>query len=267
MKYILLINVLFLGACNQSPKVWEFEKELLLDNVHPIGIAVLNNAIWLSDGDGNRLVQIDEEGNIVDQIKGLERPMHIDVSEGTLLVPEYGKDIVALYAEKVKDSLKEVPKLDAPAGVSAYKKELAIADFYNNTVHYYNGEKWLKVGKKGTDLGLLNYPTDVQITEEYIYVADAYNHRIQIFDKQGKFIKVLANDQGINATTGLLVHTNSVYVTDFENNRVLVFSANGELQQVIDTGLSKPTDILVFKEKLYVLNYKSGSVSVFVVKD
>ena len=39
--------------------------------------------------------------------------------------------------------------------------------------------------KKGNELGELNYPTDIQILKDKIVVADAYNNRIQIFDKQG----------------------------------------------------------------------------------
>lgn len=264
MNYVFLVSVLFFIGCNQSPKKWQFEKELMLEDVHPIGGAVLNDELWLSDGDANRLVKINKEGVVMDEIIGLERPMHIDAFENVLLVPEYGKDVIATYTNKVRDSIKNLPKLDAPAGVSKYKEELAIADFYTNTIQYYDGVKWQKIGGKGTDLGQLNYPTDVQITNKYIYVADAYNHRIQVFYKHGEFMRVLAKDQGINAATGLLVTADEVYVTDFENNRVLLFSHNDELVQVIDANLSKPTDVLIYNSKLYVLNYKSGSVSVFI---
>lgn len=264
MKYLFIINLLIFIGCKQPIKKWQFEKELKLENVHPIGGAILNDELWLSDGDKNRLVQISENGEVLDEITGLERPMHIDSFENMLLIPEYGKDVISIYTNKVRDSLKNVPNLDAPAGISKYRNELAIADFYNNTIHYYNGESWLKIGEKGTSIGQLNYPTDVQITNEYIYVADAYNHRIQVFNKKGVFIQMLGQNQSINAATGLLIDGDDIYVTDFENNRLLVFSETNEVLQIIDTELSKPTDVLIFKEKLYVLNYKSSSVSVFV---
>lgn len=263
MRLILVISLLFFVGCKQSIKKWQFEKEMQLENVHPIGATILNNELWLSDGDGNRLVKINEKGKIIDEIGGLERPMHIDVFDNKLLIPEYGKDVISMYTNKVRDSLKGVPKLDAPASISKAGKETAIADFYNNRIHFYNGNNWLKVGKKGTELGELNYPTDVQITKEHIYVADAYNHRIQVFNKQGEFRKVLAQNKGINAATGLLVTDGAIYVTDFENNRVLILSKEDEVLQIIDSNLTKPTDMLILKEKLYVLNYKSGSVSVF----
>jgi len=266
MKYVLVVITMLLFSCKKNLKIWQFEREIKLNNVHPIGGVVFNNQLWISDGDGNRLVAINKEGEIIDQIVDLERPMHIDAFKETLFIPEYGKDVIAQYKNQVRDSLVNVPELDAPAAVSVYNKELAIADFYNNIIHFYDGNIWIKIGGKGTDLGQLNYPTDVQITQEFIYVADAYNHRIQVFDKKGVFVKVLASDFGINAATGLLIVRNNIYVTDFENNRVLILSKEGELLQVITDGLNKPTDILVVEERLYVLNYKSGSVSQFLKK-
>ena len=137
----------FIG-CNKPLKQWQFEKELKLENVHPIGGAILNDELWLSDGDGNRLVKITEDGRVVDEIKGLERPMHIDVFDNMIFVPEYGKDVISVYNNKVRDSLVEIPLLDAPSGFSKYNKELAIADFYNNSIHFYNGSEWIKIGEK-----------------------------------------------------------------------------------------------------------------------
>ena len=255
---------MLLISCKKTFKTWEFKKELKLTNVSPIGGVFLDEQLWISDGDGNRLLSIDNEGKVVDQILNIERPMHIDAFKETLLVPEYGKDVIAQYKNQVRDSLVNVPELDAPAAVSVYNKELAIADFYNNSIHFYNGSEWIKIGEKGTSQGELNYPTDVQITKEFIYVADAYNHRIQVFDKKGVFVKIIASDFGINAATGLLVTEQVIYVTDFENSRVLVLSKEGELLQILEQSLNKPTDVLIFKDTLYVLNYKSGSVSQFL---
>ena len=251
----------FIG-CKEPVKEWRFKRELKLKNVHPIGGVVLNNEVWLSDGDGNRVVKINKHGEILDEISNLERPMHIDGFSNTLLIPEYGKDIITLYTSKAPDSLKGMPELDGPAGISKFKNELAIADFYNNVVHYYNGEKLIKIGGKGSGLGEFNYPTDVQITTDAIYVADAYNHRVQVFDKEGRLEEVFAGNQNINAATGLFVEQ-EVYVTDFENDRILVFSMKNELLQIIDSNLFKPTDVFLFEEELYVLNYRSGSISVF----
>ncbi|WP_010520582.1 hypothetical protein [Aquimarina agarivorans] len=250
-------------SCHQSRSDWELLKEHKLEQVRPIGIAVLQNKLWVSDGDHNRLLQIDTDGTILDQVSNFERPMHIATSKDILLIPEYGKDQITTYANGKLDQLTNLPELDAPAGVFKFNNELAIADFYNNAVHFFNGKNWIKIGKKGTDLGQFNYPTDVHINANYIYVADAYNHRVQVFDKSGGFVKVLGENLGINAATGIHVTDQEIFITDFENSRLFVVSHENELLQKITDGVEKPTDMLVFNNQLYVVNYKSGTLSVF----
>ena len=73
----------------------------------------------------------------------------------------------------------------------------------------------------------------------------------------------MAQDFNINAATGIFVTKNQIFVTDFENNRVLVLSKEGELLQELKEGLQNPTDVLVIKNELFVVNYKSGTLSVF----
>ena len=80
----------------------------------------------------------------------------------------------------MKSIVKLPDSLDAPAGVDRYKNEIALADFYHHRVLYFNGNEWITIGKKGNELGELNYPTDIQILKDKIVVADAYNNRIQI---------------------------------------------------------------------------------------
>ena len=260
--YIVIVSVFF-TSCSKESKKWQFQKNITLENVHPIGIAILDGKIWLSDGDGNRLVEIDEEGKTTQQIPDLERPMHIATSDQSLLIPEYGKDQITRILNLKKNALAHLPKLDAPAGIDKNGSEIAIADFYNNTVHYYNGKNWIKIGEKGTENGKLNYPTDVQFFNNQLFVADAYNHRVQVFNKSGKSVKVLAENLGINAATGIFVTGKQIFITDFENSRILIISHENELIQELNTKINKPTDMLIYNAKLYVTNYKSGSLSVF----
>ena len=94
---------------------------------------------------------------------------------------------------------------------------------------YFNGADWISIGTEGKDAGQFYYPTDVQITDQNIWVADAYNNRIQLFDKRGTFVRMIGVDQKMNAATGLYVSETQVFVTDFENHRLLVFFKDGQL--------------------------------------
>jgi len=67
----------------------------------------------------------------------------------------------------------------------------------------------------------------------------------------------------MNAATGLFVHDGEVFVTDFENDRVIVYTTDGVLLQIIDEGLSKPTDFIFYDNQLYVCNYKGKNLMTF----
>ncbi len=260
--YIILVGLSLFQSCTKKEINWKFDSEIKLDNIKPIGIAIVNDTLWVSDGEGNRIVQLNKEGKILKEEKGFDRPMHIANFKKGLAIPEYGKDVITILEHGISKALPS-PKLDAPAGIDFNNGSYAIADFYHHKIHFYNGKEWRSFGEKGKGNSQFLYPTDLHIADEFLYVADAYNHRIQVFDKEGAFIKIMAEDLGINAATGVFYQEQQVFITDFENHRVLVLENSGELKQILTQSLANPTDMIVLKEKLYVLNFKSGTISIF----
>src|SRR6056297_5433 len=264
--YIVVLGLLFVASCKEKeelPKEWAFVKTIQLDGVNPIGIAELDGKLWLSDGDHNRLVQINSEGSIEQTVDSLERPMHISAAGETIFIPQYGADNIATFKIGDLGLLTVKDSLDAPAGISVFGKEKAIADFYNNRILYANDGQWISFGEEGKAAGEFYYPTDVQLTDSLIWVADAYNNRVQAFDKQGNFVKMIGQDQKMNAATGIFVSETEVFVTDFENDRVLVFDHEGQLQQEVSKHIEKATDLMVFNDELYIINYRNGQINVF----
>ncbi|WP_405349908.1 hypothetical protein [Nonlabens sp. Asnod3-H03] len=283
--YIIVAAATIISCTDKAavPQDWQFEKVIELDGINPIGIAMDGNDIFLSDGDHNRVVKVDEDGSVLFEMEGFKRPMHIDFGESdfkitdkvttsllkerALFVPEYGRDSIAVMRDNKMDYLVLQESLDAPAAISVFEDEIAIADFYPNRVLYYDGKEWISIGTEGKELGQLYYPTDVQITENYIYIADAYNHRAQVFDKTGKAIAIIGADQKINAATGIYVTDNEVLLTDFENGRVLIFDMKHQLKQIIETNIDKPTDIFVQDGLMYITNYRKGQLIKYILKD
>ncbi len=258
----IIIGVVLLQSCKQKSTSWTFDHEIQLEKVKPVGIAIVNDTLWVSDAEGNRIVQIGEKGYILNEKTGFDRPMHITDFKGGLAIPEYGKDVITLLYNGTTETLKS-PSLDAPAAIDFYEDTYGIADFYHHKVHFFDGTKWISIGEKGKENGQFHYPTDIHISDEFLYVADAYNHRIQIFDKEGKFVKIMAADLEINAATGVWGNDEEVFLTDFENHRVIILNTSGEVKQILSEELSNPIDLIVFKNKLYVLNFKLGTISVF----
>lgn len=265
MRYItILLTACLFVACETKPKEWTYLQTIKLDGINPIGIANANGKVWLSDGDHNRLVQIDEKGEVIKQIDSLDRPMHIDASGEVLFIPQYGNDKIETIDQKGRFLLQVKDSLDAPASIAVRNKEKAIADFYNNRI-LYNDEQdnWISFGHEGGHEGEFYYPTDVQITDAAIWVADAYNNRIQVFDKKGNFVKMIGQDQKMNAATGLFVSNDEVLITDFENKRVLVFDHEGVLKQELKEGIEKATDLLIKDDMLHIINYRSGELVLY----
>jgi hypothetical protein len=269
VKYIfsiVLVALITLVSCERktpATQQWMLEDSLSLPGINPIGIGVFEDQFWLSDGDHNRLIAVNSLGQVQDSILGLDRPMHIDANAQGLWVPQYGSDTIAQFKLPSKSPLPLILKdsLDAPASIAVFGEERAIADFYNHRILYFNGADWISIGTEGKDAGQFYYPTDVQITDQNIWVADAYNNRIQLFDKRGTFVRMIGVDQKMNAATGLYVSETQVFVTDFENHRLLVFFKDGQLAQIIETGLEKPIDAIIYKEKLYVIDYKKQQMN------
>ncbi|MEL6388785.1 MAG: hypothetical protein AAFQ02_01380 [Bacteroidota bacterium] len=257
----ILLSITLLG-CQSSPE-WHPITPIMLDDISPIGMHVDDEGIWLSDGDRNLLSLIDKSGAIKRTVTGIERPMHIDVDDGSPIVPSYGSDEVFVVGDSTH-SLNIEYDMDAPAGVDVYKGYIAIADFYNHRILLRNpNQNWNTIGgpEKGKADGMFDYPTDVQIVGDRLYVADAYNHRGQVFTLDGEHLLTFGSDQEMNAATGIFVSDDQIVLTDFENDRVIVFDHNGAFVQLLDQGFLKPTEVFMHLDTMYVANYQGGYIS------
>lgn len=78
-----------------------------------------------------------------------------------------------------------------------HDRHLIVTDFYNNSVKIFDierqGQLISSFGSVGTQNGFFQAPTGLAIDYQrgYIFVSDWGNNRIQIFDHQGNFIRLL----------------------------------------------------------------------------
>lgn len=265
---ILITSTLLFYGCGDGKKSnhkerWEYSHTLLLDGISPVGIVSQDEFLWLSDVDNNRIVKTDSKGKIIEKYSGFKRPMHIAIRESEIYVPEYATDSIKIL-NSGKISFYPLPvQADAIAGVGISGTTIAVADFYNNRIILQQDGKVTIIGKEGHKDGELYYPTDVEIRNEMVYVADAYNNRVQVFDFKGNFIKMIGTKDHINVATGIKVTDKYIVIADFEGNRILIYNNLGELPQILADHLDKPTDIEIVKNKMYITNYRGKSISVF----
>ena len=102
-------------------------------------------------------------------------------------------------------------------------------------------------GIAGTAAGALSSPRNVAIGPDGLaYVADSGNHRIQVFDADGRFVRGWgsfgAEPGQFNEPWGVAVDDRYVYVADTWNHRVQKFTLEGEFVGAYGTSGAPPAD-------------------------
>lgn len=161
----------------------------------PVGIAVSpSGELFVADSGHQRISVFDDKGTFLrafgkegDAPGKLDRPMHLAFGpDGLLYVAEYINDRISVFRPDGSFVHHLKPEgVDAPAGVAVDSAGTTyVADFYNHRVVILSPDgsqgAWGHPGQGG--LGELHYPTDVAIgLEAELWVADAYNNRLQRF--------------------------------------------------------------------------------------
>ena len=165
----------------------------------PIGIAYANGRLFVSDASNNRLMVFDTSGALLaewgDSTLDLRRPMHLSVGPDHMLrVAEYLSDRVSVI-----DSVGKIIRRQG--------------------------------GVTGSGPGELDAPGGAAVLGDVLFVADFFNHRIQVFSAgatdaigvPGRVFKAR-----LHYPTDVAVDDSLVYVADAYNHRVQVFRPNGE---------------------------------------
>jgi hypothetical protein len=260
---LFAIFLFMLASCQDQPQQWVYIETIRLDDVAPIGMIAVGDNFWISDVEHDRLVKIDRDGNILQEINGLIRPMHIGQSDKNIYIPQFGGDNVVIWDGTNLDPVIFSDSLDSPGGVGVGHGLVVVADFFNHRALVQTEQGSFIIGKEGHDNTSLYYPTDIKITKDYIYIADAYNNRVEVYDFQGSYVRTIGWQEDIKVATGVEVGNQQIFITDFHNNRLLVYDVYGKLLQTFAENLSNPTDALLVGNRLYVTNFKGRSLSVF----
>jgi DNA-binding beta-propeller fold protein YncE len=136
-------------------------------------------------------------------------------------------------------------QFNAPRGIKvAEDGSLYVADSRNNRIQHLSADGqvlavWGEQGDVNTDAGAdgaFNEPWDVAIGKDgSVYVSDTWNHRVQQFTADGKFVRkwgYFGQGEAPDAfwgPRGLAVDPQGrLYVMDTGNKRVVVFSPEGQ---------------------------------------
>ena len=115
----------------------------------------------------------------------------------------------------------------------------------------------LSFGKEGSSVGMLKFPWGVAVNaRDEIAVTDRLNHRVQIFNGDGKYLRSFGrrgNKVGeYTFLKGITCHENgNIFVADNYNHRIQIFSGEGEYLGMfggkgsLDSQLSNPLGLSV----------------------
>jgi serine/threonine protein kinase len=151
----------------------------------------------------------------------------------------------------------------------AYSDSLLIADTQNSRVQILDkqGHCLLQIVDEG-----MKAPCSVATDENgFIYVLDALDAQIRVFDSQGALIQSFGgkgNSPGkMTSAFGLALFNQLLYVTDPDGHRIHVFDLQGMIQAVIssDSGLGEfksPSGICSGPNGVYILDHGLSQVRV-----
>lgn len=100
---------------------------------------------------------------------------------------------------------------------------------WNREPPYELVQSW---GKKGDAPGQFNDPTGIAVTAVEVFVSDARNNRIQVFDKRGNFKRAFGQDR-LGRPMNPAIADGKLYVPDYFKDVVHVFTLAGDYQQTI----------------------------------
>ena len=92
-------------------------------------------------------------------------------------------------------------------------------------------------GGKGTDPGQFHDPTGIAIAGDEVFVSDARNGRIQVFDAAGTYLRAFGRPGDAPGELGrpmnLAVWNDEIYIPEYFNDRIQIFGLDGTPRRII----------------------------------
>ena len=258
-RYILLLILLFSPLVAQPELNYKPVKNwgTMPDGyVTGAGMAVAVDAgdnIWYYTRSSHPVMQFDRDGNLLqawaeDEAlgihKGAAHGMGIGPDGGVWLVDrethtlfkfsQSGRALLTLGSFAAKEGTNDTPyAFNRPAGVSFDRRgNIYVADGYRNTRVAKNapsGDYTKYWGGPGDEAGQFNLVHGLTLDHrDRVYVADRGNKRVQVFDKNGKF---LAEWTGLGTPWNLAFDSREklIWMCDGDLGRITRLSLDGEV--------------------------------------
>lgn len=226
----------------------------------------------------------------------LAKPMGVGMdSDGNVYVSDAKKAAVYVFDKDLRPlhQLGEGGTLSRPSGLSVNDKlkRLYVADSRNHNIVVFDlsdkSKPPVAIGSRGTGEGQFNFPVDVAIdSKDNLIVSDSLNARIQILDKDGRFIsKFGERGSGLGffkMIKGVAVSKDdNIYVVDGQGDDFSIFKEDGTYLLTVGGtfstkttrkpgigGLFIPSDVFIDKNNtVYITDSMNRRFQVYQVVD
>jgi len=237
IQYLIEEGIITIGVTEVTQATISIEFDTGLDSVeHGLanGISVDNDGnIFIVDYYNGKVAGFDENGNKFVEVGGNCRLWNnwlsscedpdgdgpLDETYGKILRP-YG---VAANSEKIFVSDY------APYGIRNDDLSMSYHTIDRIVVFDYDGNFLFNIGGTGTSNGEFTNPTSIIINDlGQILVLDKGNSRIQVFDSNGSFIKILIDSLDLPYALSMKHDTGEIYVM-YGNSDVLILDNQGNI--------------------------------------
>ena len=138
------------------------------------------------------------------------------------------------------------------------------------------GIRWTNVKHLFDMTANLNAATDVSVSKDHrVYVVDGTNHKIRIFDRNGKYLSSFGKKGSENGELRFplgidIDHSGKVYIADSGNHRLQIFNPDGKfIAKIILPSKNKqpadPTDVAVddSRNRCYIVDNDNHYILVY----
>jgi uncharacterized protein YjbI with pentapeptide repeats/DNA-binding beta-propeller fold protein YncE len=162
----------------------------------PHRLAALNNELFVADSENHRIQVFDIDGNFLRQfgtygysIGQLINPVDIHAYDNQIFVADSVKSSILVFDLNGKfmrefEVNQNVSDISEPYGVFVYDNLIFVSDVGDFSVKVFDldGNLVKQFGQHGDRYGEFKYPLYTITDGKKIFVSDAYNYRIQIFN-------------------------------------------------------------------------------------
>jgi DNA-binding beta-propeller fold protein YncE len=189
------------GWTTRSPSAPDWLKILSLPNLRePTGLAVDGSTLYVADHSYGHVLRIDiDRGQVVGHLSGLDRPHHVAVmKDRSILVTDTGHHRILCLDSRLKEVWSRQRfgghRLLRPHGVAATDpEEFYVLSSDNHCLLWVSHGKVKAVRRNPTqdgsrELGEFATPCGVGLAPYTVYVADTFNHRVQVFTSDLQYV-------------------------------------------------------------------------------